>query len=59
MLSAAVIKGLIYLKSAFILFEPQHEISKNVVCGPAKPQISLPIRAVWSEPLLVAWIFYD
>ena len=26
---------------------------------PAKPQISLRIRAVWSEPLLVAWIFYD
>ena len=26
---------------------------------PAKPQISLRIHAVWSEPLLVAWIFYD
>ena len=26
---------------------------------PAKPQTSLRIRAVWSEPLLVAWIFYD
>ena len=26
---------------------------------PAKPQISLRIRAVWSEPLLVACIFYD
>ena len=26
---------------------------------PAKPQLSLRIRAVWSEPLLVAWIFYD
>ena len=25
----------------------------------AKPQISLRIGAVWSEPLLVAWIFYD
>ena len=25
---------------------------------PAKPQISLRIRAVWSEPLLVAWVFY-
>ena len=24
---------------------------------PAKPQISIP--AVWSEPLLVAWVFYD
>ena len=26
---------------------------------PAKPRISLRIRAVWSEPLLVAWIFYE
>ena len=26
---------------------------------PAKPLISLRIRAVWSEPLLVAWVFYD
>ena len=25
----------------------------------AKPQISLRIRAVWSEPLPVAWIIYD
>ena len=26
---------------------------------PAKPQISLRIHAVWSELLLVAWVFYD
>ena len=26
---------------------------------PAKTQISLRIHAVWSEPLLVAWIFYE
>ena len=26
---------------------------------PAKAQISLRIRAVWSEPLLIAWIFYE
>ena len=26
---------------------------------PAKPQISLRIRAVWSEPLLIAWVFYN
>ena len=25
----------------------------------ANPQISLRVRAVWSEPLLVAWVFYD
>ena len=44
-------------------------IGKNMSCGmrfptmwyvrPAKPQISLRILAVQSEPLLVAWIFYD
>ena len=27
--------------------------------GPAKAQTSLRIRAVWSEPFLVAWIFYE
>ena len=26
---------------------------------PPKPQISLRICAVWAEPLLVAWIFYE
>ena len=26
---------------------------------PAKPPISLSIGAVWSEPLLAAWVFYD
>ena len=26
---------------------------------PAKPQTSLRIRAVWSEPMLVAWRFYE
>ena len=26
---------------------------------PTKPQISLRILAVWSEPLQVAWVFYD
>ena len=41
------------------IIEPVHEISNNVVVRPAKPQISLRIRAVWSEPLLVAWVFYD
>ena len=27
--------------------------------GPAKAQTSLRIRAVWSEPSLVAWIYHD
>ena len=35
-----------------IINEPVHEISNNVVCATSK-------RAVWSEPLLVAWEFYD
>ena len=26
---------------------------------PAKAQTSLRIRTVWSEPLFVAWIFYE
>ena len=26
---------------------------------PAKPQINLRIRAVWSGPLLVTWVFYE
>ena len=26
---------------------------------PAKPEISMRLRAVWSKPLLVAWIFYE
>ena len=41
----------------FLFFEPVHEIFNNV--PPAKPQINLLIWAVWSEPLLVAWIWYD
>ena len=32
-----------------IVYEPRHEISNNVVCATS-------IRAVWSEPFLVAWI---
>ena len=34
------------LKNLLEEFEPQHEISNNVVCATAKPQISLRIRAV-------------
>ena len=39
--------------------EPRHEISNNVVSATTKAQTSLHVWAVWSEPLLVAWIFYD
>ena len=31
-------------------------ISNKCYVRPSKPQISLRIRAVWSEPLLVAWV---
>ena len=41
------------------IIEPRHEISNNVLVRPAKAQISLRVRTVWSEPLLVAWVFYD
>ena len=45
------------------IVEPQHEISNNVVCATSKgsdqPAHTCSIRADWSEPLLVAWIFYD
>ena len=42
-----------------IKIEPVHEISNNVYVRPAKRLTSLHIRAVWSEPLLVAWVLYD
>ena len=43
-----------------LIYEPRHEISNNVVyVRPAKAQTSLRICAVWSEPLLIAWPFYE
>ena len=36
----------------YIINEPMHEITNNVVCATS-------IRAVWSEPLLIAWVYYD
>ena len=41
------------------IFEPWRVISNNPVYATTKAQISLRIRTVWSEPLLVAWIFYE
>ena len=52
-------KIVLYYIVLYYYNEPVREISNNVVCAPAKPQISLRICAVWSEPLLVAWVFYD
>ena len=42
-----------------LYYEPWHEISNNQYVRPAETQTSLRIRAVWSEPLQIAWIFYD
>ena len=41
------------------IIEPWHEIPTMWYVRPAKPQISLRICTVCSEPLLVAWIFYE
>ena len=38
-----------------IVFEPRHDKTNNVVVRPAKTQISLGIRPVWSESSLSAW----
>ena len=49
-----------YLHEIAILFS--HHMSRDMrfwYVRQAKPQISLRIRAVLSEPLLVAWVFYD
>ena len=41
-------------------FELQHDISNNVVCATSKgSDQQVLICTVWSEPLPVAWIFYD
>ena len=35
--------------------EPTHDKTNNMTVGPAKSQISLGIRPVWSESSLSAW----
>ena len=35
--------------------EPHRDKTKKMACGPAKTQISLGIRPVWSESSLSAW----
>ena len=57
-------KGTQFIYMFFVIIMQWH-MSRDMIfpsmwyVRPAKPQISLRIRAVWSEPLLVAWIFYD
>ena len=41
------------------MYEPQHELSNNVVCATSKASDQQGICAVWQKPLVVAWIFYD
>ena len=51
--------GWTILGSYIFRYEPQNEISNNVVCATSKASDQPAHSAVWSEPLLVAWIFYD
>ena len=41
------------------VLEPRHEISNSLVCATSKGSDQPAHRPVWSEPLLVAWVFYD
>ena len=41
------------------IHEPWHEISNNVVCATSKSSDQPDLHTVWSEPLLVIWIFYN
>ena len=57
-------RGCTHLKSTFIIGRTSKiYLSRDMrfptmwCVRPAKPQTSLRIRAVWSEPLLVAWLF--
>ena len=55
--------------STYLPWGKYNKYIKNMSCGmrflkmwymrPARLQVSLHIRAVWPEPLLVTWIFYD
>ena len=42
-----------YKGTALHLIELRHEVSNNVVCATSKPQFSLGICGVGSEPLIV------
>ena len=38
-----------------IIFEPPHDKTNTMTVRPAKTQISLDVRPIWSEPSLSAW----
>ena len=46
-------KSNLFFKS---MYEPRHEISKNVVCATSKGSDQSVHMTAWSEPLLIAWI---
>ena len=48
-----------YAKKLIINLSHNMRFPTILYMRPAKPQISLRIRAVWSQPLLVACIFYE
>ena len=47
--------GCSFLCFYFSSFEPRHDKSNKLVVRPAKTQVSLGIRPVWSESSLSAW----
>ena len=62
MKTEAFIKCCFYI---LIFIIKNHDMSRDMrfptmwYVRPAKAQTSLRIRAVWSEPLLVPWTFYE
>ena len=46
---------LVFLRITSETYEPRHDTTNNVAVRPAKTQISLGIRPVWSESSLSAW----
>ena len=46
---------ILYMSVKKFLYEPQHDKTNKMSVRPAKTQISLGIRPVWSESSLSAW----
>ena len=50
-----ILTSLLYLVDKMPIIEPPRDKTNNVAVRPAKTQISLGIRPIWSESLLSAW----
>ena len=51
---------LLFDTSSAVIYEPRHDKTNNVAVRPAKTQISLGIRPVWSESSMCAqWVAKD